>query len=44
MQEVVIEASRTPDASGFVWITAFAIAAVYIIWRYESRRRRPYGE
>jgi hypothetical protein len=44
MQEVVVQAARTPDSSAFVWITVAAIAAVVIIWRYEQSRRRPHGE
>jgi hypothetical protein len=44
MQEVVVQAARTPDSSGFVWITLAAVVAVAIIWRYEQRRRRPLGE
>ncbi|MEZ5474223.1 MAG: hypothetical protein R3E72_04365 [Steroidobacteraceae bacterium] len=38
MTEVVIQASRTPGISGFLFITLGAIAAVALLWFVDSRR------
>ncbi|MEZ5515324.1 MAG: hypothetical protein R3F58_15795 [Steroidobacteraceae bacterium] len=38
MTEVVVQASRTPGVSGFLFITLGAIAAVAVLWFLDHKR------